>query len=339
MDLLNRAACPTRAAISFAIIVSLGACARAEQPMPQWKIDPARVSVSGISSGAYMAQQVHFAFADRLTGAGLIAGGPYGCAQGKLDVALSRCMNPKGEGPDVAALSELVERRIAAGELAPLEGFRDDRVWVFRGKQDPIVGESVALASAVIYGAIGSSIEPVVVDGENATHTFPTIASGAKCDALEPPFIGACGYDAAGEIFREVVGTTGDAAEQSTGTIVEFDQARFAAKDADPLLAETGFAYVPKSCESDTCGLHIAFHGCEQNAEKIGRTFIEQAGYNRWADLANVVVVYPQTRTSLMPLNPKGCWDWWGYTGSAYDTKDGAQIRWVGNLLDAVIRG
>ena len=78
------------------------------------------------------------------------------------------------------------------------------------------------------------------------------------------------------------------------------------------------------------------FHGCQQSAETIGTTFIDGSGYQRWADFSDVVLIYPQTRSSLMPLNPKACWDWWGYSGDDYDSRSGVQIAWVGRLLDAL---
>ena len=34
-----------------------------------------------------------------------------------------------------------------------------------------------------------------------------------------------------------------------------------------------------------------------------------------------------------MPLNPQGCWDWWGYASSDYANRDGAQIAAVKELL------
>jgi poly(3-hydroxybutyrate) depolymerase len=37
-----------------------------------------------------------------------------------------------------------------------------------------------------------------------------------------------------------------------------------------------------------------------------------------------------------MILNPKGCWDWWGYTGSDYHTRNGVQVRAVRAMIDAV---
>jgi hypothetical protein len=39
-------------------------------------------------------------------------------------------------------------------------------------------------------------------------------------------------------------------------------------------------------------------------------------------------------KASWYPFNPRGCWDWWGYTGAAYHTKDGAQIRAVWAMLE-----
>jgi hypothetical protein len=55
-------------------------------------------------------------------------------------------------------------------------------------------------------------------------------------------------------------------------------------------------------------------------------------------------VLYPQTvaRESWETLdglpvfvyNPRGCWDWWGYTGPLYHTRSGPQIRAVKAMLD-----
>jgi len=45
-------------------------------------------------------------------------------------------------------------------------------------------------------------------------------------------------------------------------------------------------------------------------------------------------VLFPQVEPSFQPLNPNGCWDWWGYTGLDYATKSGTQIRAVKAMLD-----
>ncbi len=314
----------------------LAACGEAVPPLPALEIDAKRVTVSGMSSGAIMAQQVHFAYSGTIAGAGLIAGPPYGCAEGKLDVALARCLAPRDGGPDAAALAAVVRERAASGALDPVEGLAGDRVWVFHGTGDALVAESVAGASAALYESLGSGATVATDFARPTGHLFPTDSAGGDCAATAPPFIGACGFDAAGEIFRTVAGATATPAATATGEVVRFDQRAFAAADADPHLADTGYLYLPPQCRESACGLHIAFHGCEQNADKIGTQFVEQAGYNRWADAAGIVVLYPQARASMLPLNPKACWDWWGYTGPAYDTRQGAQLRWLANLLAAL---
>ena len=93
---------------------------------------------------------------------------------------------------------------------------------------------------------------------------------------------------------------------------------------------DQGYVYVPQACEKERCRVHVAFHGCRQSGERFAR----EAGYNRWAESNRLIVLYPQVKASWLPFNPRGCWDWWGYTGSAYATKDGEQIRAVRAMLE-----
>src|SRR5512132_1686748 len=98
-----------------------------------------------------------------------------------------------------------------------------------------------------------------------------------------------------------------------------------------------------KGCtEHRGCRLHVAFHGCLQNADAVGDAFYGHAGYNEWAEANDIVVLYPQAAPVLrrligMPLewpNPEGCWDWWGFTGADFATKSGAQISAVSAMID-----
>jgi poly(3-hydroxybutyrate) depolymerase len=49
--------------------------------LPAFNVDVAETSVSGVSSGAYMAVQFAVAHSRIVKGVGSVAGGPYGCAQ------------------------------------------------------------------------------------------------------------------------------------------------------------------------------------------------------------------------------------------------------------------
>jgi hypothetical protein len=110
-------------------------------------------------------------------------------------------------------------------------------------------------------------------------------------------------------------------------------------------MAETGFVYVPTICQAGAaCRVHIALHGCKQSSETIGTDFVRHAGYNEWADANNIIVLYPQAAPSAlgdftMPVNPEGCWDWFGYTNSDYTRKAGRQIGALKAMLDRVTSG
>ncbi len=55
--------------------------ARAAERLGSYAIDPGAISISGISSGGFMANQFHVAHSATIMGAGIVAGGPYACAR------------------------------------------------------------------------------------------------------------------------------------------------------------------------------------------------------------------------------------------------------------------
>ncbi|MEZ5485982.1 MAG: PHB depolymerase family esterase [Lysobacteraceae bacterium] len=323
-----------------ALLLGVTGCSEgnAAPPLERLNLDPDRVAVAGLSSGAYMATQAHVAFSDHLRGAALLAGGPYACAGGDLGTALGTCMKAAPSAPDVDVLATRVRERAADGRIAPLSGLEGDHVWVWRGEKDVVVAEAVSSASADLYRELG--VGDVVWDGElDAGHGFPVSKGDGSCETPEKPYLAACGFDAAGALVKALYG---DEASESVavepGQLRRFDQQSLVDPDGvSPQLADDGFLYVPKACGAgERCGLLVAFHGCEQNADNVGEAFVSGSGINDWADRYRLVVLYPQTKASLAPLNPKACWDWWGYTGANYDTRDGAQLKWLNNATSVL---
>ncbi len=308
--------------------------------LPKLKLDPARTTVSGLSSGAYMAHQVHLAFSDHIAGAAMIAGGPYHCAEGTLQTALASCMMPAPDkGPDVAELASAATAAAGAGHIAPLSGLVGDHVLILHGQADKTVDRSLSAAIGALYRTLVPSGKIDVREdlARGFTHTFPTLAAGSSCTTATAPYVGKCGFDAAAEIFSRLYGKAPRKAGTAGGDLRSFDQDAYRSDGADAYMAAKGYVYVPKACASgQTCALHIAFHGCQQNADTVGEAFVRDAGYNRWADAYGVVVLYPQARASMAPLNPKGCWDWWGYSGENYDTRDGLQMQMVERMSAAL---
>ncbi len=323
----------------LAVAITLAACGTAtEDPgLPRLVINPERIAVAGMSSGATMATQVHLAYSDHLVGAGLVAGGPWHCAQGELGKALKACTGGDVAPPDTAALVSTARLRAGNGELAPLSGLRGDRVLVLRGRRDDVVAEPVTRATVPFYEGLAAGVS-VTWDGErDFAHTFPTRDRGGECGKSQPPYLGRCGFDAAGLLVTTLFGATPMPAAEATGSLRRFNQDTYRPGGADAQLAATGYVYVPDACAAgQSCGLLIAFHGCQQNADQVAEAFVHDAGFNRWADAARVVVLYPQVRSSYLPLNPKACWDWWGYTGADYDTRRGRQLQWLAHASAAL---
>lgn len=307
-------------------------------PLAAITLDASRVAVAGLSSGAYMATQVHVALNTRVHGAALVAGGPYGCAQGQLETALGPCMTAQPALPDTATLVASAEQRAAQGTIDPLSAFDGDRVFVMHGTRDALVSPSLAPVTADVVRTLAGDSASVTLDDQRAFgHGWPTMDAGAPCEQPASPWLLDCGIDAAGETMAALFGLEGSApaaaASASDGTLARFDQRELAPDDAAG-LADTGFVYTPKACGGGACGALVVFHGCQQNEENVGEAFVREAGFNRWADVHRVVVVYPQTQSSYVPLNPKACWDWWGYGGADYDLKTGGQIRFIAAVLD-----
>ena len=69
-------------------------------------IDADRITVSGISSGAHMATQLHIAYSDVFSGAALLSGGPYNCANNSLVTAMRKCMTKDLDELQAAAEAE-----------------------------------------------------------------------------------------------------------------------------------------------------------------------------------------------------------------------------------------
>jgi poly(3-hydroxybutyrate) depolymerase len=151
-------------------------------------------------------------------------------------------------------------------------------------------------------------------------------------------------YDAAGSALQQFYGPL-TRAEKPTGRLLAFDQSPYVESTPGAIsLGPTGYLHVPRDCaaeQGNTCRLHVVFHGCEQSAERLGTTFVENAGVNEWADANRIVVLYPQLKSSnFMPINPKGCWDFWGYNDALndgrYATQKGAQISAVWKMAEAL---
>jgi poly(3-hydroxybutyrate) depolymerase len=317
----------------------------AAERLPGLGADLSQTSVSGVSSGGYMAVQFHVAHSATVIGAGVLAAGPYYCAQGSAWLARFNCMAPGTFTPlpAVALLATDTDVLARTGLIDATSNLKRSRVWLFTGKRDTTVHSEVVEALKRYYDAYLPAAAIAWVDNVAAGHGMISIDHGISCASTASPYINDCHFDAAGELLQHIHGPLKPPATGQGGRLIAFDQAEFTSGDAYSIsLATTGYAYVPSACEMGRCRVHVAFHGCLQNAAAVGKAFVRDAGYNRWAESNALIVLYPQTIArygfggwpASFVLNPNGCWDWWGYTGPAYHTRGGAQVRAVQAMLE-----
>ena len=308
-------------------------------------------SVSGISSGAYMAGQFQLAHANIVTGAAIIAGGPWGCAESafagmmpgmgtemlNINKAVNGCMSNYMAAmgvPNPEGLADKAWQAADAGKIDPIAAVASDKVYLFTGKEDHTVVPAIVEAARAFYAKLGVPDNNIAfVTKYPAGHAFVTDDSGQSCEKTGEPYVVDCDYDQAGALLQHIYGKLNPRAEQATGTLAEFDQRPATEKLGSHGLSGTGLVYVPKSCVSEKgCRVHIAFHGCAQNRMTVGEDFARESGFARWADTNRLIILFPQTAT--LPSNPQGCWDWWGYTGENFLTRDAKQVIAVNRMLE-----
>jgi len=358
------------AVAASALAGALATSANAADKLGAYPVDPAQVSVAGISSGAFMANQLHIAHSADIMGAAMVAGGLYGCAvqdvtsDGVLALAsqaVGACMKVPFMLDDVATYKHRVEQLAAKRWIDPPANLVRAKVYFFTGESDSVVDSETIVKGEALYKALGvpdSNITFVDHSGPaaKAGHSWVTVNYGGACDANTPPFIDRCDYDQAGAELKAIYGDNlNPPAQSASGQILAFDQSEFVPGKATAAngLWDTGYVYVPKACEpgaSQPCRLQVVLHGCKQSAEALGDVFYANIGVNEWADTNNIVVLYPQAHATtpaelppnlwadaLIYANPEGCWNWWGYSDDRqYLTKKGVQVTAIWKMIQRI---
>nr|WP_168710927.1 PHB depolymerase family esterase [Ningiella ruwaisensis] len=301
-------------------------------------LDLKQSSVSGLSSGGYMATQFHLSHSDIIVGAGIVGAGPYYCALNDIAIALGQCVNKISNSITNEPFIEAYERFLQDGLLASKESLTDDKVILIHGKHDTTVNRKAADLLARQYEQWLGETNFRYISDKDFAHHMPTLNYGTDCKSSESPFIGNCDYDAAGEILNFIYDglktPVDDKANQSLFTLDVTELSDLSGSS----IADKAYIYIPETCQKgQSCKLHVSFHGCNQSAEDVGSTYAAHAGFNRWAQSNDIVVLYPQVEKSMfMPLNPQGCWDWWGYTDENYANQKGPQIQAIRNIVNAL---
>jgi poly(3-hydroxybutyrate) depolymerase len=336
----------TSALLAFYLLQGGTMVAHAQSALPELpalKANPENITVSGLSSGGYMAVQFHVAHSTLVQGAAILAAGPYYCAQGTPALAVSACMSPSLFFP-VPSLERMTREAIKQGKDGQIDApghLKNSRVWLLSGGKDTIIKTEVVDATYDFYQtwlpASAIQYERVPDAGHAMLNPAPDAKDANTCSISDTPYINHCNdFDAPGRFFAHLLGQINPPANVASGELLAFDQSKFTEKTAG--MDKKAYVYIPNNCREGGCNIHVAFHGCDQQAEKIGETYVKEAGYNRWAKSNKLIVLYPQIVSSAT-TNPHGCWDWWGYTGENYHLRSAPQIKAVKAMLDRLAAG
>ncbi|MGH6638651.1 MAG: extracellular catalytic domain type 2 short-chain-length polyhydroxyalkanoate depolymerase [Polaromonas sp.] len=303
--------------------------------LPQLNIDKTQTTVSGLSSGGFMAVQLHVAYSATFKkGAGIVAGGPFYCAEGSITNATGRCM-ASPSGIPTSSLVTTTNNWASQGLIDPVANLQGSQVYLFSGSIDSTVKPGVMDALKTYYNSFVPAANVVYKKDIAAEHAMITDDYGSACSVKGSPYINDCNFDLAGAMLGHFYGTL-NARNNGTlpaGNFVEFNQSQFIANHG---MATTGWAYIPQACTAGSqCRLHVVLHGCQQNVSLVQQQYVRNTGYNRWADSNNIVMIYPQTSTQAT----NSCWDWWGYDSADYAKKSGPQMAAIKAMVDQVSGG
>jgi hypothetical protein len=248
-------------ALLVAAVAWFGGCASAAEPLGRLPADPGQVSVSGISSGAFMANQLHIAHSAGIMGAGIIAGGLYGCAVDSVisdgvfslaSLAVGPCMSVPTLLKPVESYAKVVAELAAQGWIDPPSNLARSHVYMFTGQADQVVNFKTVELGRNLYRTLGVPESQIIfryhdLPAPGAGHSWVTKNFGNKCAANYLPFINRCTYDQAEDMLSTIYGPLQPPNIPPSGRIVSFDQTEFVPGNAPEAngMSDTGYLLHP----------------------------------------------------------------------------------------------
>lgn len=137
------------------------------------------VTVSGLSSGGAMTAQLHLVFSSTISGSGVLAGPPYYCAQGSSS-RVDTCLYGPATSIPVEQLISQLQSYVSAGTADPTSNLKNDPVYIFSGRYDPVVFSDVVKLNEKFFSSFDTNIKTNFK--MPATHGFITDNFGGPCE-------------------------------------------------------------------------------------------------------------------------------------------------------------
>ncbi len=335
-----------RALAAASLFAAIGA--QAAVPLPRYNVDTSQTTVSGLSSGGFMANQLGYAFSTTFRGVGVFAGGPYMCAGHSNYTA---CMYNATISSTMLSTMQADINNWSGASIDNKSNVATQKIYMFVGTSDSTVGPNPMNGVQTQYTNNGVPTGNLdYIQRASTAHVFPTdfdSTGNNACSSSASPYISNCGYDGAKAMFTKFYGTLNARNNApAAGNYIEFNQTEFTSNAG---MAATGWVYVPANCASGSqCKVHVALHGCQQNYATIGDKYVKNTGITRWADTNSIIVLFPQTKVDSTShqtsasgslANSNGCWDWIGWYGTNFSQRAGTQVAAIKAMVDKVSSG
>ena len=199
------------AALFFLALIHVAGSSFAKaEPLPALGADISQTTVSGLSSGAYMAGQFHIAYSNTVKGSAIIAGGPYSCARTpgselnpfwfqhvlawNLTRAWNSCMDDGwwfySSVPSAYFLYDYATALSDDGKIDPIGNLADDKIYLFTSDEDETVHSGVVRTARDFYEEAGVPLNHIAFrEHDAAAHAFLTTDNGLQCGKAGPPYI------------------------------------------------------------------------------------------------------------------------------------------------------
>jgi hypothetical protein len=204
-------------------------------------IDKGKISVSGVSAGGWMANQLHIVHSNNIMGAAVIAAGPYHCAGNQslicewtpygwiwphdtcqgTHICSSFAKNYFGFAhyyfgpPDHNESLNSTETEARNRTIDPISGLKGDRVWLFTGKSDRMVPQEVVDQLRQYYSELFARSDVqnpqdsmIYITDQDVEHSMVISVPGPpkdnRCLEFSQPYINDCDFDAAGALLSHI---------------------------------------------------------------------------------------------------------------------------------------
>jgi poly(3-hydroxybutyrate) depolymerase len=292
--------------------LALAAPARAQVALPAYNVAPSTVTISGISSGGFMAVQMHVAYSSHIHGAAIFAGGPFYCEQDDTTDCNS------GSGMVLSDYLDYTAAQEDAGTIDPTSNLAGQPIYMFSGTNDSIIYPVVMAMLYQYYQAYDAASNITFNNNTPAEHAWISPDGPNSCGTLWPPYINNCSIDPEQTFLTMFYGALNP---KNTGTLggsfIQFNQGPFCAGGSCSAISmdNTGWLYVPASCAAgQACKLVMVLHGCLTGQDVVGQDVVKEAGVNEWADTNDIVVIYPQAIIAAR-ATPRAAGTWWATPG------------------------